>query len=200
MKRQLFSMLLVFISLVVYSQPKDLRVTIVQDKNKYDIVKDTQIIKISKAKFKIVFNSFGYTDLKSYATQIDAFTDAKGISMIHPGVKINDIPYFAGGTGLAGFQSKQYECMYIDTGLGQNHYIIYSEKGKDKRAALESKSGDTLRLSWKIKKYAIDPTKEKSMKKLDSKYLYLVILNDFNLDGIVEEGEYAIVKIEFEDK
>jgi hypothetical protein len=199
-KSQIFT--IVFLADVVCSnaQPTKIRLSVMQGKNEYKITQDNQTIKLAKHKFKLVFNSFMYTDKKSYAAQIGTFISPKAAAMIHVGMKIDSIPYFAGGTGLASDVGKEYECMYIDTEFDAHHYIMYGEKDSDRRAALEGRNGDTLRLSWDIKKYAVDPKKEKRIKKLDTKCLYLIVLNDFNLDGIVEEGEYAVVKIEFEDK
>ena len=175
-----------------------LRLSVIQDNNEFKITKDSQTIVMKKDKFRLVFNSLAYTDKKMNATQIDAFTSAKGSVMIHKGLKIEDIPFFSPGTGLACDKDKEYECLYIDTALGQQHYIVYDEVNKDRRAKLESRNGDTVRLSWDISKYSIGNVKEFSIKKLTSNRLYLVVLNDFNMNGMVDAGEYAVVEIKFE--
>lgn len=179
----------------IHAQKNAVAASIVQDGKEIKI-KDGQTVTLKRDGFTLLFNSFAYTDNKSYATQIDAFTDVKGISMIKPSIKVDSIPYFAGGTGMACAQDKEYECMYIDKDLGQHHYIMYADK--DRRAKLEGKSGDTLRLSWDIKKVSFDQAKKMALHKSGLKDLYMVIFNDFNLNGIVDAGEYQVVHIVFE--
>lgn len=186
------------IAQISYGQKNVLMVSIIQDGHEYKITGNKQDITLKKAGFKIVFNSFAYTDKKFYVTHMDAFADARGAALLHAGVVIDSIPYFAPGTGLACDMDKEYECLYIDKDLGQQHYITYDEKEGDRRAALEGKNGDTLRLSWTINRFSLNDKKESPMKKIAFTDLYLVVLNDFNLNGIVDNGEYAIIHIHFE--
>ena len=180
------------------AQQNRLRLSVIQGSTESEIKGDTQTIKLTRQKFTLQFNSLPYTDKVSNATQIDAFFDPKGIGMIHPGMKIEDISYFAPGSGLACDKDKQYECLYIDADFSIQHYIIYDDVNKDRRAKLESRNGDTLRLSWNIDKISLDRRKEISIKKIELKPLYIVVLNDFNMNGIVDAGEYSILKIIFE--
>lgn len=188
-----------FLILGVYSLAQNrLALSVIQGSNEYKINGDTQTIKLTKDKFKVLFNGLAYTDNKANATHIDAFYDAKGVSMIQPGAKIDDVSYFAPGSGLACAKDKEYECLYIDKDFSAQCYIIYDEVNKDRRAKLESRNGDTLRLSWDIKKFSVDNVKELSISKIDTKPLYMVVVNDFNMNGTIDAGEYSIIKLIFQ--
>src|ERR1700679_782525 len=93
------------------AQKKSISVSILQDGQEVKITGDEQEVVMKKKEFKLMFNSPAYTDKKHYATQVDAFSDAKGEAMIHKGVKIEDIPYFAPGTGMATDSGKEYDCL-----------------------------------------------------------------------------------------
>jgi hypothetical protein len=196
LSRLLSIMLALFLFNTANAQKNAVAVSIIQNGKEIKIKGDTQTIVLKKDEFKILFNSFAYTDKKSYATQIDDFSDKKGVAMIYNGEKIDSIPYFMGGTGMATGFGKEYECMYFDKDFDANHYIIYQENG-DKRAKLEGKNGDTLRLSWTINKFNVNEM-EMAIKKIEIKELYIVVFNDFNLNGTVDEGEYCIIHVFFE--
>jgi hypothetical protein len=141
-----------------------------------------------------MFNSLPYKESATHATQIAAYQDEASVKLVHDGAKISEIPFFAPGTGTA-CGPKGYDALTIDTSHNHHHYIFY-EDPDNRRAKLEKWKGDTARLSWKIPKIG-SQGHEKTIANTDIKSFYLILLNDFDMNGIIEDGEYAVVKVVF---
>jgi hypothetical protein len=154
-------------------------------------------VHLSRNAFSIVFEGRKFDEKKRlpYATQIAAVTEDSCLSYITVAQKIDDIPFFKGGTGLAA-EDTGYTNLFIDNEA--HHYIYYSNE-KDRRAKLLSKKGDILQLQWDITQ-AFYKEEDIAFDKLPLDHIYLVILNDKNLNGVVDEGETKVIKIIFSEK
>jgi hypothetical protein len=180
-----------------YAQKVNFRnsVSIVQGNKTFQFSNLFDSVKLNRDSFAIIFQSKKYNEKKKkwFATQIAAITCDSCVTTLKPGQPIEAIPFFSEGTGLAA-EDFGYQNLFIDNEA--HHYITYTDQ-KDRRAEYISENGDYVKLRWNISlAYYNDLDVEFS--KLPVNQLYLVLINDDNLNKVADEDEMLIVLVSFE--
>ncbi|MTI22115.1 hypothetical protein E1176_13880 [Fulvivirga sp. RKSG066] len=111
------------------------------------------------------------------------------MSLAAEGKALDDIKYFAFGTGMA-TEADGYKALYIRDKA--NHYLFYENENYT-RVSLIDREDDFLKLQFNIDEIYIDGTPV-SFEDSGVEKLYLVIHNDLNLDRIADRGElYKVI-------
>ncbi len=169
---------------------------IMQDGKEYAILSTEQNIKLAKDKFEIIFNLKKDDDIaeKYFAARIVADIDSDIFKQFEPKKKFEEVPSLVAGTSMAGPKDAPYNCIFFDDQA--HHYIFYNNED-EKRANLISKENNLLQLGFDIENYCMQDF-EINISNSNFEAIYMVFFIDKNLNEIVEEGEYAKLKITFE--
>mgnify|MGYP000878652078 FL=1 len=165
-------------------------VSIKQQNKTYHFTRSFDSLYLDRDSFAIEFETKKYDEQqkKRYATRIAAVTDQALVSLLKPGQKLANIPFFSEGTGLAA-EEFGYGNLFIDN--EGHHYITYTDE-QNRRADLVSVNGELLKLRWHIP-LAYYQDKDIEFSKLPLVNFSLVIFNDTNLNKTVDEGEFLVL-------
>jgi len=191
-------LVVLFIGVVsCYGQEKDLtsQITLSQEANVFQLKQKTETVLLERKPFSIKFFNKKYNSDKSlfYSMQVAVLANPADTLILTSEKKIDKIPYFEPGTGMAPGYSNMYDTIFI-TNEGHN-YVTY-ENESDKRANLISEKDGILELDWKIIA-ANYKEKDVPFDLLKLNTLYFVFLNDRNLNGKIDKEELKIVIAKF---
>lgn len=155
--------------------------------------KKTQTIEIEKHPFALRFYNKRYNPeaKEFYAAQVAAFRDKSDLDQVNVGMLKSDVASFRPGTGMAPGENGKYESLIFDNAA--HHYLVY-ENTDSKRLDLLDKSGEFLKLEFKINGFFMNK-KEIKMTDTEIEEFYLAILIDRNLNDTIEEGELTKLTI-----
>ncbi len=178
------------------SKEYNIECTISQNGKTYEIRNTQTELTIQKQAFSIEFNLLE-SDLenkKFYATQIALSENKDDMDYLKSGQYVSDIPFFKPGTGSAVRGPYEFYSLY-EGSYGIHQYIVYEKEG-EQRAELISDEDEVLRLKSDIKaiqiKDEIIPVED-----IDISELFLMLISDKNLNGILDQGEFQIVTLHF---
>ncbi len=178
------------------SKDYNIECTILQGGKTIELTKTLSEITVKKQAFSIEFNSLA-SDLERrrfYATQIAISKNKEDLEYLILGKYISEIPFFKPGTGSAVRGPYEFYSLY-EGKYGIHQYIVYEKEG-EQRAKLISEKDNILRLKSDVN--AIKMNGEIiPLNKLDVNELYLMLVSDRNLNGILDEGEYQTINIHF---
>ena len=187
----LFATLFVFSFNFVFAQ-KELKIKVKQgDSIKVCGNKFTQIKLDRKPfSFRYLCKPYDSENKKFYSAQVAVLDNEADLKQISVGKNVDEIPFFAMGTGLAAFF---YDTVFINPKA--HHYLFY-ENEKKRRVSLLSNKGDYLQLEWNV--YGAYANKKGfSFSDLNRAYLLFVFFIDDNLNGVIDDGEYQVIKVSF---
>lgn len=156
----------------------------------------SESIMIDRKPFSIRFFNKRYNrDNKDfYAARIAAFIDDTEFSKIQVGKEIETLSPFLSGTGLAGYEDKQYEFLYF---LDYAHQYTFYHNEDDKRLTLIEAFNGYLKLAFDIKGFYFSDVENYPIVSSQIPEIYFVLLIDRNLNNVIDEGELNKFKIIF---
>jgi hypothetical protein len=169
-----------------------MKLVIEQGYSQYEIIGDYTDVTLSRTSFILNFDIPRYQTKKKkhYALQLYfSEKDVRATDFIE-GTRITETAWFAHGSGIAAPGTGEYLEFETDT---DGHYYIYYENDQHARAKL-IKPGKKLRLAAEIR--SLMGTNNKSFPG-DSVILLMVI--DYNRDGVLQQGEFHKIKILWND-
>jgi hypothetical protein len=169
-----------------------MKLVIEQGYSQYEIIGDYTDVTLSRTSFILNFDIPRYQTKKKkhYALQLYfSEKDVRATDFIE-GTRITETAWFAHGSGIAAPGTGEYLEFETDT---DGHYYIYYENDQHARAKL-IKPGKKLRLAAEIR--SLMDTNNKSFPG-DSVILLMVI--DYNRDGVLQQGEFHKIKILWND-
>lgn len=122
--------------------------------------------------------------------QLAALDDRSYFDLAEEGTKLEDIPYFVPGSGLA--TDGLYDSMYIIN--EGHHYLFYSDDDDSRLTLIDEDENSIIDTSWDIEKLQMYDTDtfeftEYSFDELPLEDVYLVAISDLNNNEIIDEGE-----------
>lgn len=166
---------------------------IIQNGINYPLRYESMKISLEKSAFAIRCMTKVYTESATHAVQIAAFTDATMLDKIQAGSKIDEVPYFSPGTGMAA-DKDGYSSIFLNE---EGHHYIYYASEEDKRATVVSRKKDEVLLEWQPRSFYLSdqdvPFSESGISEF-----FMVILFDSNNNGIADQGEFHKVTIRFD--
>ncbi len=178
------------------SKEYNIECAFLQGEKTIELIENQTEITIKKQSFAIEFNSLE-SDLERrrfYATQIAISTNIEDLNYIKDGQYISDIPFFMPGTGSAVRGPYEFYSLY-EGKYGIHQYIVYEKEG-EQRAELISEKDNILRLKSDVN--AIKMNGEIiPLSKIGISELFMMIISDINLNGILDENEFQIVTLHF---
>jgi hypothetical protein len=169
-----------------------MKLVIEQGYSQYEIIGDYTDVTLSRTSFILNFDIPRYQTKKKkhYALQLYfSEKDVRATDFIE-GTRITETAWFAHGSGIAAPGTGEYLEFETDT---DGHYYIYFENDQHARAKL-IKPGKKMRLAAEIR--SLMDTNNKSFPG-DSVILLMVI--DYNRDGVLQQGEFHKIKILWND-
>lgn len=174
----------------------------------YSNLKDS-IIEINKAPFKILFKSENHKKT-DHALYISFFKEKININNFKIGTQITDHCIFfssnrlaqgpfanylgiSGNSGCYKEEDERLEFCCI-AGIG-HHFFYYTDETYRNMTLLES-NDDILNLEYLVS-YFFDDGKNINMTSLD--LIYILALQDFNLNNIIDLGELSFSKLKLTD-
>lgn len=130
--------------------------------------------------------------------QLAALDASDYYELAQEGMKLEDIPYFIPGTGMAA--DGPYDAMYInDEG---NHYMFYSDDDDSRLALISEDENSIINAEWEVNALQqLDPETyeltEYSFDEYPMDDIYIVAVCDLNDDNIIDEGEYVKLALTF---
>ncbi len=154
-------------------------------------------IEISKGRFSIEFYNKKYNAEKQefYAARLAVFYDTLMVPEISEGMSINAIKCFMPGTGMAANVNNEYSILMLNPNA---HHYLYYENEQNKRMVLKEEERTVCRFSLSVDTLSLwqEPV---SMHNMQMPHLYLALLIDRNLNGIVDKGEYTFVSVKISE-
>ncbi len=169
-------------------------ITLIQN-NKSFLVKDDMTITLKSDEFSFEFYNKRYNPANKeyYATSV-GFSFDNDFENYQTGDLIADLPFFRPGTGMASHKSGFYECIFMHKDA--NHYLFYENETDRRLVLVEKMDHDLLKLRFDIKKIKVNGV-ENSIEQSGIDQLYVAVLIDRNLNGIVEKNELTKLLIQF---
>jgi len=130
--------------------------------------------------FYIVFKNREYSSDEKYVMQIAALSDVALYNRIMEGMNIKEIPVFRPGTGMA---FKNGELVVINSG---HHYIFFTLSDTSRVTILKENPNQLYTLEYPVNNL-VRPTIPLANSARTP--IYLVLLNDRNLNTIIDAGE-----------
>ncbi len=179
---------------IAYGHANDSKegVTISQQGVTHALLDENVDITLEKKKFEIRFMLRPYNEKENNVLRVAASATNEIFEKIHRGDKINDVEFFAPGTGMAA-DDGGYTSIFIDDKA--HHYLYYSNE-EDRRAKLIFRQNDLLLLEWQVSSFTMG-RKESPFEKSGLQRFYLVIVNDINNNNTIDPGELNKVVITF---
>ncbi|MFV0186705.1 hypothetical protein OBK20_04935 [Empedobacter falsenii] len=170
-------------------------IIIKQGNQTFNIDKAEQTITLRPEEFSVEYLNKPYQEKKNlfYAAQA-LVTDHTIDINLHEGTEIESIPYFEAGTGFAAKENQllHYPFLSLD-----GHQYLYYVPNKDKRVEKSGTSGQ-----WDIHKWTLKGVfqydAEMDWNIYDNNQVYITLIIDRNLDGILQKGEFFTLQIMFE--
>lgn len=157
---------------------------------------------------KAIEEGTSYLDRKAFSlrfsipiegvVQLAALDDSSYYDLAEVGTKLEDIPYFVPGSGMA--TAGVYDSMYI---LNEgHHYLFYSDDDDSRLTLIDEDENSIIDTSWNIDKlqlYDADTFEftEYSFDELPQENIYLVAISDLNNNEIIDEGECIKLVLSF---
>lgn len=175
------------------------QISIFQDNKEIFISGADTSITIDKKDFSIRFCNKEYDgkNKKHYSTRVAAFLKSNNLNTVKIGQKLNESANFNPGTGYASGQKGTYEHLYVESEIDDygHHYLCYEKE--DKRVKIVEKLEDGFyRFSFDVNTISCEG-KVTSIEKTIFKTIYLIVLSDLNLNGIVDKHELTKITLNF---
>lgn len=162
--------------------------------NKKVISLNSSSVRLKKSRFKIRFHSKEYNSPQGayFSTRIAFLRSEKDYELAKVGVRLEDVLYFSGGTGMAPSKSGEYKSFSINSEkYPAHHYIIFSKSDTlSQRAKLIKDSNGDLDLEVSVDEF-VSMHKKINISKVDFGKVYFVLVNDANRNGWIDKGELA---------
>lgn len=169
-------------------------IVIKQGNQVFNIFDAEQTIKLKPTEFSIEYLNKPYQEKKNlfYAAQA-LVTDSPVDANLHEGMVIESIPSFEPGTGFAA--EKNQIVSYPFLSFDGHQYLYYVSKN-EKRVEKVGTSDNWDIYKWNLKGvYQYDAEMEWNM--YDNNQVHITLIIDRNLDGILQNGEFFNLHIEF---
>lgn len=157
---------------------------------------DSIILARESFSLQFMYKAYNAKSNEFYVTQIAVLKNFEDIRYLIAGTKIEDVPYFEPGTGMATVSDgSSSDILITNTG---HHYLFYSSE-QDRRLTLIKKlKGGFLELEWNIPRL-IDGNTMSSNNFIpsDISVLYFVIFRNYNLNSTLDEGEIRLLQVNF---
>ncbi len=169
--------------------------TFIQGDSLYKTNKNSNSILLERKPFFLRYFGKKYDgkNEKYYAAQIAVLENPNDTLNLKIGTNTKDFSFFEPGTGMAPGYNNMYDTLVI---TNSGHHFLTYENEKDKRVFLISKNKEILELEWRISAASYN---EKDFQFADLKLntLYFVVLQDYNFNEIIDNGELKIITINF---
>lgn len=187
--------LFALVSTAVTAQPFRQELAIIQNSKKEEITSETSTFTLQKAPFTLQFNNAFYNTRREhfFSLQVALIQNEEDLAHIEEGMPVSLIPYFETGTGMPADESGSYSSAVLNS---YGHHYLYYENEQNKSVRLLSKKGTTGQFEWTIDRLYANG-RDYPLNKIPLQSLYVVCLNDYNLNGIIDAGELYIIKIYF---
>lgn len=154
-------------------------------------------VKLNREAFSFHFFTIPTDEQTStaYPAKVAVTENAMDTALSAIGNKIKAIPYFGEGTTYALVKDIGYPKMVIAS-YG-NHYLEYSQ-GSFESVNFYSAEGDYLELEWRINN-VLYKKETMSFAALPLKQVYMIVLQDFNKNNIIDDGELKIITVQWND-
>lgn len=192
-----FVFVLLIFSSCNYGQTNENRqIEFFQEGKKIVVSKFVDSIILERKPFSIKFYGKKYDgeNDRLYSTQIAVIDNIEETYNIKEGQNISDVKCFEPGTGLAAGDHNKYDEMFITNNA--HHYLTYEEAEKEKRVELISMDNDFCLFEWKISA-AYYKKETVSFSNLELNTLYIVVLNNINLNEKIDSTELKIIHLKF---
>jgi hypothetical protein len=174
--------------------------------NQVKFIQGDSVIVVTESSAKVVLNreafSFHFftipTDEQTstaYPAKVAVTENAMDTALSSIGKQIQAIDYFANGSSYAMIVDIGYPEMVIAS--DGNHYLEYSP-GSFESVNFYSAEGDYLELEWHINN-VLYKKETLSFAALPLKLVYMIVLQDFNINNIIDDGELKIITIHLND-
>lgn len=171
-------------------------IVIKQGDKVFDIVNPEQTVTLNRSDFSIEFLNKPYQEKKKqhYAVQA-VVTEGQIEADQQEGTVIKAVNFFAPGTG---FSTESDQVAYYPFLSYEGHNYLYYTSTKDRRLDKVGTSG-----TWDIYKWTLKGVYENEQditwKNYQKSEVFIALVIDRNLDGIMQKGEFFNVKINFKD-
>ncbi|WP_010249895.1 hypothetical protein [Myroides injenensis] len=177
-------------------QPLDTSLKITQGNKSIILNKKSNKITLKRDTFSIDYLNKSYLvgNGKFRAAQV-LVTEDKLATKNYEGISLQDLSFFSPGTGFAPAidNNKNYP---INSTKG-HQYLFYASE-KDKRVEKVGTSAE-----WDIYQWTIHGLYQNSelndWKNLETKQIYIYFFIDYNLNQIIDKGEYHLIRIKFKN-
>lgn len=159
----------------------------------YTISPKTRKIQIDKNEFAFRFYNKKYEEDEHNAIRLTAFLRKKEWNKLKVGMKTSETSCFEGGTGLAGYQNRQYPELLFEKNA---HHYLYYENEDDKRLKLLESSEDLLKLEFTVSSLDYNNSIIK-VSESELSHFYVAVWMDRNLNRKLDSGELYKFIIEF---
>ncbi len=150
---------------------------------------------LDRREFSIQFSQSSYTDNSWHATRISFMLYENDFKGLRPGVRLDDVPFFSGGTGMAPDENNYYRYAMINQ---LAHHYLYYQNDADTRMKRIKNRGDEQWFQWKIQGIQLSE-QVYSFSELPVKAIWCIVCYDKNLNELIERDELHVVKIIFRD-
>lgn len=158
---------------------------LVDDKHtEIDIDKDSFSIEFYNRKYNASNNEF-------YAARLAVFYDKTKVPEVTEGMALHSINCFKPGTGMAANFENIYPALMLNP---KAHHYLYYENEQNKRISLTEENDANCRFSFQVDSLSLWYEME-SMHETSMPHIYLSLLIDHNLNGIVDKGEYTFITL-----
>ncbi len=180
-----------YISKRAYSSESMTDIFLVQN-NQSRIIRSNSEIEIKQAPFSLQFYTKRYAPKRHefYSAKIAALFTKDELNHLKEGMTIEDIPVFGPATSLAAGRYGYDALVISDYG----HHICFYENEEHRRARLLKQEGDELKLAFDVFALFING-RNIAIEEAPISTLYLAILIDRNLNGLIDSGELTKVTI-----
>ncbi len=128
------------------------------------------------------------------STQVAALLSKEELAMVKSGIRTENVPFFAPGSGMAPASSGAYDLLIFNN---YGHHYLFYENENSKRVLLLKDYGEYKKLEFSISTLLIKG-EEMSVESNDLDEFYLVIFTDRNLNKTIEAEELYKLILKFE--
>lgn len=195
MKKITFLAVLGFMTSFMNAQEYSVNNIVIKQGNQvFNIFDAEQTIKLKPTEFSIEYLNKPYQEKKNlfYAAQA-LVTDSPVDANLQEGMVIESIPSFEPGTGFAAEKNQIVSYPFLSF---EGHQYLYYVSKNEKRVEKVGTSDNWDIYKWNLKGvYQYDAEMEWNM--YDNNQVHITLIIDRNLDGILQNGEFFNLHIEF---
>lgn len=152
-------------------------------------------VELTKSTFSIRFYNKPYDSFNDFyhATKICIQENIADTSDFKVGQPISEITCFKNSSAHPINHHSSYPAMILSP---SGHHLLYYESKKHKRAHLIVKHDDYYELEWEINFFNVNGM-DLPLEELPFKQLFMLVLNDSNLNEIIDAGEMKMILLKF---